>query len=103
MVSVKYSERFLKRLDRLPERLVQKTQERENLFKHNPFHSILRTHKLHGKLKNEWAFWVDYRYRIKFIRTKIFAVAPFALVYKNPTIIQRGEEMIINTIDLRCR
>ena len=47
---VKYSQNFLK-----------------HLFRANPFDPILRTHKLHGKEKEAWAFWIDYTYRIKFI------------------------------------
>ena len=28
---------------------------------------IFRTHKLSGKEKEVWAFWVNFRYRIKFL------------------------------------
>lgn len=28
---------------------------------------MLKTHKLHGKEKDAYAFWINYSYRIKFI------------------------------------
>ena len=65
--SIEYSERFLKKLSRLPKRLVDVAQKKEHLFKVEPFHPSLRTHKLHGKDRGAWAFWIDYRYRVKFI------------------------------------
>lgn len=64
---IKYSTKFLKRLSRLPEGIVKKAKERERIFRENAFDPRLRTHKLHGKEKEMWAFWIDYTYRIKFI------------------------------------
>ena len=62
---VKYSQNFLKHLSRLPKKIISKTSEREYIFRANPFDPALRTHKLHGKEKEAWAFWIDYTYRIK--------------------------------------
>jgi len=36
------------------------------LFSKNPFHPILRTHKLSGKLEGLWAFTVAYDCRVVF-------------------------------------
>ncbi len=66
----KYSEKFLKHLSKLLKEVINKAKEKENLFKENPFHPLLNTHKLSGKEKEIWAFWIDYRYRIKFIFLK---------------------------------
>jgi len=65
--SIEYSEKFLKSLEKLPEKIIEKAGIKEKIFRENPFDSRLRTHKLHGKEKEAWAFWIDYVYRIKFI------------------------------------
>ncbi len=62
-----YSKRFLKSLDKLPRKIIDKAESKERIFRENPFHSTLRTHKLTGKEKESWAFWIDFHYRIKFI------------------------------------
>lgn len=64
---LEYASRFLKKLSRLPKRIIDEAQNKERLFKAEPFHPSLRTHKLHGKDRGAWAFWIDFRYRIKFI------------------------------------
>ncbi len=64
---VKYSVAFLKQLSRLPQRIVEKAKEKEKIIREDLFDPRLRTHKLHGKDKSSWAFWIDYTYRIKFI------------------------------------
>ncbi|MDP3763153.1 MAG: type II toxin-antitoxin system mRNA interferase toxin, RelE/StbE family [bacterium] len=64
---VKYSLNFLKHFSRLPRKIAEKAKDRELIFREDAFDSRLRTHKLHGKKKDVWAFWVDYVYRIKFI------------------------------------
>lgn len=60
---------FEKRYKKLPEKIKAKAKEREKIFRDNPFHLILKTHKLSGKEKEAWAFWINYSYRIKFIFT----------------------------------
>ena len=40
---------------------------KEALFREFPYHPSLRTHKLHGKEKDLSAFWINQKYRIKFI------------------------------------
>ena len=64
---IKYSVNFLKHLLRLPGRIVERAEEREQIFRRNAFDPRLRTHKLHGKDKDIWAFWINHTYRIKFI------------------------------------
>ena len=66
-VRVNYSERFLKKLSRTSQRFIAEAEEKERVFKLNPFHPSLETHKLHGKDKDAWAFSINRKYRIKFI------------------------------------
>ena len=63
---IEYSKRFLKSLQKLPKRTIEKAQEKEVIFKRDPFHPLLNTHKLSGKDKECWSFWIDYLYRVKF-------------------------------------
>ena len=55
---------FKKEFKRLPKQVRQKTEEKEKIFRNNPFSLILNTHKLHGKYKEYWAFTVVGQYRI---------------------------------------
>lgn len=64
---VRYSAIFLKHLSRLHKTIIERAKEREQIFKVNAFDFRLRTHKLHGKDRHAWAFWIDYDYRIKFV------------------------------------
>jgi len=64
---IKISSRFEKSYPRLPEKIKEKSKEKESIFRDNPFDARLKTHKLSGIDKNCWAFWVDDCYRIKFI------------------------------------
>lgn len=43
-----------------------KAENKEKIFRENPFTPILETHPLHGKYKDYWAFSVDKSYRIMF-------------------------------------
>ena len=58
--------RFEKAYRRLPLELKSKAEQKESVFRANPFDTRLDTHKLHGKLKSKWSFSIDYRYRILF-------------------------------------
>ena len=64
---IKISPKFEKSYRRLPNEIKEKAKEKELIFRENPFNHSLKTHKLSGRDKNCWAFWVDYSYRIKFI------------------------------------
>jgi mRNA-degrading endonuclease YafQ of YafQ-DinJ toxin-antitoxin module len=60
-IRIEYSEKFLKSLKKVPKNLLEKACEKEKIFKENPLNPLLRTHKLHGKDKDCWAFWIDYK------------------------------------------
>lgn len=73
-VKIKYSAKFLRAFSKLPRKIQEKIEVREQIFKVNPFDSRLHTHKLHGERKDEWAYSVDYSYRIAFIFLKVDVV-----------------------------
>lgn len=64
---IKISPVFEKRYKKLQKRIKEQAKEKEKIFRNNPFHPILGTHKLLGKEKEHWAFWINYSYRIKFV------------------------------------
>ncbi len=64
---IKISSKFEKNYRRLPEKIKEKSKEKEFIFRNNPFDIRLKTHKLSGIDKSCWAFWIDNCYRIKFI------------------------------------
>lgn len=61
-----YHPRFERAYKKLSAELKSKAEIKEKLFRDNPFHPSLDTHKLHGKLKNQWSFSIDKKYRILF-------------------------------------
>jgi mRNA-degrading endonuclease YafQ of YafQ-DinJ toxin-antitoxin module len=58
--------KFKKAYKRLPGKIKNKATKREKVFRENPFHPTLKTHSLHGKYKEFWAFSIDNSYRIMF-------------------------------------
>jgi len=61
-----YTSKFEKEYRRLPDEVKDLAEQRENIFRDNPFNPCLSTHKLKGKLKNYWSWSIDYKYRIIF-------------------------------------
>lgn len=59
--------RFDKHYRKLPKAIKEKAKEKEEIFRWFPFDPSLRTHKLHGKDKGAWGFWIDFHYRVKFM------------------------------------
>lgn len=59
--------RFEKNYRRLPKEIKPIAKEKEKIFRENPLDPRLKTHKLSGEYRETWAFWINYRYRIKFI------------------------------------
>ena len=64
------SSRFKKSFRKLHPRVQKKAIEKSAIFKNEPFNLRLDTHKLQGEKKEEWAFSVDYSYRISFVFLK---------------------------------
>ena len=69
-MEIELSSRFKKSFRKLHPRIQKKAVDRTSVFKFDSFNSKLGVHKLHGEKKEEWAFSVDYSYRISFIFLK---------------------------------
>ncbi|MBU2109682.1 type II toxin-antitoxin system mRNA interferase toxin, RelE/StbE family [Patescibacteria group bacterium] len=65
-MKIAHSMRFERAFKKLPISLAEKVIERTLMFEKDPFDPRLDTHKLHGKLKNQWSFSIDKKYRILF-------------------------------------
>ena len=61
-----YSSKFEREYRRLSKKIKTKAEGKEKVFRQNPFHPSLKTHKLTGRLKEFWSFSIDYKYRIIF-------------------------------------
>ncbi len=65
-VDIEYSSGFKRAYGKLDNIIKKKVERRVSIFLQDPFDRRLDTHKLHGKLKNFWAFSIDDKYRIVF-------------------------------------
>jgi len=61
-----YHPQFKNSYKNLATEVKRKAENKEIIFKNNPYDSRLKTHKLHGKLKKLWSFSIDKSYRIIF-------------------------------------
>ncbi|MBI2436792.1 MAG: type II toxin-antitoxin system mRNA interferase toxin, RelE/StbE family [Candidatus Magasanikbacteria bacterium] len=66
MFDIFYSPKFIKEYRRLPVQIQEMAEQKEKLFRFNPFDPRLKTHKLSGKLRGCWAFSINHNYRIIF-------------------------------------
>ena len=60
------SDAFTKNFSRLPKRIQKISRKKHEMFREDAFHSLLKTHKLSGELKNDWAYSVNHEYRVHF-------------------------------------
>ena len=67
MFQIEYANKFIRRFKKLPKDIQEKYAKKEDILRDDPFSVLLRTHKLHGHLKQCWAFSVDQQYRVLFI------------------------------------
>lgn len=58
--------RFLKSFSKLPTAIRALAKEKDALFRTNPFHPRLRTHKLKGELAGVWSYAVTHSHRVLF-------------------------------------
>ena len=61
-----YSSKFARKYKKLPTRIKDMAEKQEKIFRQDVFDTRLKTHKLHGKLKEFWSFSIGYKYRIIF-------------------------------------
>ena len=64
---LKVTSKFARQYNKLSKKVQQETKAKELVFRANPFDSRLKTHKLHGKDREAWGFWITKKHRIKFI------------------------------------
>ncbi len=70
IMEIYYSSKFEKEYLRLSTLVKMMAEKKEKIFRENPFHPSLETHKLKGALKDFWAFSINRKYRIIFEFTK---------------------------------
>ena len=61
-----YLPKFKREYKKLPARIQDLAENKEHIFRKNPFDPRLKTHRLRGALGDFWSFWVDYKNRIIF-------------------------------------
>ena len=61
-----YSPKFKREYKKLPKNVKLAAEKREQIFRGNPSHPSLDTHKLHGRLRGFWSFSIGFRHRIVF-------------------------------------
>ena len=61
-----YSSKFQKNFKKIPERIQKEMIKKEKLFRQNPLHPLLKTHRLKGKYEKFYSFSLTYSYRILF-------------------------------------
>ena len=66
LTRIEYTPRFLRSFQKLPSPIQEKVRARDAIFRTNAFDPRLDAHKLHGKREGEWAYSVDYEYRVVF-------------------------------------
>ena len=66
MFTILYWPRFVRNYKKLPGPIRKLAQQKEEVFRKNPFHPSLKTHKFGGSLDEYWAFSINYSYRIIF-------------------------------------
>lgn len=66
-MEVAYSPKFVRLLNSLPPALQEEVIEKVELFKNEKNHPALKVHKLHGRLKEQYSFSVNYQTRIVFV------------------------------------
>lgn len=66
IVTIRLTSKFQKAYKKLSVDIKDEAKNKETVFRQNPFDPILKTHKLHGRYKNYWAFSINGQYRIMF-------------------------------------
>ncbi len=73
-MKISYHPQFVRQFKGLTADLQEEALEKIELFEKNHKNPILKTHKLHGRLKDFFAFSVNYSYRIVFDLVKKEAI-----------------------------
>lgn len=65
-----YVSKFEREYKKIPNQIKILAEEKEKIFRIDPFTKRLDTHKLHRKLKDFWSFSINYERRIVFTFSK---------------------------------
>ncbi|MBI3638448.1 type II toxin-antitoxin system mRNA interferase toxin, RelE/StbE family [Candidatus Wolfebacteria bacterium] len=65
-MKIVYSPKFIREYKKLPKEIKLLAENKEKVFRKNPFAAALGAHKLRGRLKNFWSFSIDLKHRIIF-------------------------------------
>lgn len=65
-MKIYHSHKFTKEYKKLPKHVKSSAEEKEDIFRKDPFDPRLKTHKLKGELKDYHSFSISYHYRIVF-------------------------------------
>ena len=66
MLKIFFLPKFIKQFNTLENFLQDEVLEKIELFKDIKSHKQLKVHKLHGNLKEQWSFSINYKFRIIF-------------------------------------
>jgi plasmid maintenance system killer protein len=66
-MQIAYKATFVRQFNKLDNYLQEEILEKIELFKKMENHNLLKVHKLHGKLKDSYSFYVNYKIRIVFM------------------------------------
>ena len=67
MINIIYSPVFVKQFGKLNKDFQDEVIQKIELFKNKDNHILLKVHKLHGKLKEQYSFYINYKTRIVFM------------------------------------
>jgi mRNA-degrading endonuclease YafQ of YafQ-DinJ toxin-antitoxin module len=65
-MKIYYLKKFAREYKKLSIAIKNETEKKEKIFRQDPFDSRLKTHRLHGRLKDFYAFRVDTKIRLIF-------------------------------------
>ena len=63
---IRYTSKFERNFKNLPRNVQKKSFKIEQIFRQDPFHPSLKTHRLKGPMREFYSFSIDYHYRIVF-------------------------------------
>jgi addiction module RelE/StbE family toxin len=65
-MEIYYLPKFAREYKKLPKHIKEQAKKKEVVFRADPFHPSLKTHKLTGALDGFWSFSITYSHRIIF-------------------------------------
>lgn len=65
-IKIVYAPIFVRQFNKLEKNLQQEVIEKIELFKDVKNHKTLNVHKLNGRFRKSYGFWIDYKNRVVF-------------------------------------